>query len=135
MSSSIGLSPEIVDALRHLKERREINTVILRHTYTPGALALDSEGNLTHDELMRALPTDEARLVVHELAFATQEGARRHEHLLILWVPSGVSTTEEQSYADDYSSLKEFLTEVHIHLSVRRTEQLDYRQLVAQATG
>ncbi|WP_406179342.1 hypothetical protein [Streptomyces sp. NBC_01006] len=37
------------------------------------------EGDPTHDELVRAVPADEASLVVHESSFATPEGERRHE--------------------------------------------------------
>ncbi|MEU9305545.1 hypothetical protein [Streptomyces sp. NPDC048269] len=132
MRSSTDLSPEGVDALRHLRDRREVNTVILRCTGSPCGLVVELEGNLTHDELLQALPPDEARLVVHELYFATREGMRRHEPLLILWVPSG-GDWQEESYTAGYTDLKEFLTDVHVHLTARRTDQLDYRRLVALA--
>ncbi|MEU9237590.1 cofilin family protein [Streptomyces subrutilus] len=133
MSSPTNLSQEGVDALRHLRDRREVNTVILNHTDTPQALAVELEGNLTHDELLQALPSDEARLVVHELSFATREGTRRHETLLILWVPAGAVEQEEESYAVGYTALKELLADVHVHLTARRADQLDYRRLVALA--
>ncbi|OEJ35062.1 cofilin family protein [Streptomyces subrutilus] len=133
MSSPTNLSQEGVDALRHLRGRREVNTVILRHRDTPQALAVELEGNLTHDELLQALPSDEARLVVHELSFATREGMRRHETLLILWVPVGAAGREEESYTVGYTALKELLGDVHVHLTARRPDQLDYRRLVALA--
>ncbi len=107
--------------------------MILRYTDTPRALVVELEGNLTHDELLQALPPDAARLVVHELSFATREGMRRHETLLILWVPSGVAGQEEESYTVGYTTLKELLADVHVHLTARRADQLDYRRLVALA--
>ncbi|MGW6993339.1 hypothetical protein [Streptomyces sp. NPDC054946] len=72
----------MIEALRHMKESREINTV--RRTDTTGALVVYVEAEPTHEELLQALPVEEPRLVVHELSFATREGARRHEQLLIL---------------------------------------------------
>ncbi|MFJ3963220.1 hypothetical protein [Streptomyces sp. NPDC090036] len=134
--SPIGLTEGCRDALHHLRQTREINTVILRFADTPGALALalapELEGNLTHDELVSALPADQARLVVHELTFATPEGARRHELLLVLWMPADAEAQEE-IYTAGYTFLKEHLPDVHVHLTARRQDQLEYRRLVALA--
>ncbi|MFI5639456.1 hypothetical protein ACIA8H_18850 [Streptomyces goshikiensis] len=131
MSSPAGLTEEGLDALQRLKERREVNTVIFRRTESP-ALELELEGNLTHDELVQALPSDQARLIVHELAFASKEGTRRHAQLLILWVPTA-GGRQEESYRAGYTALKGFLAEVHVHLTARATDQLEYRRLVALA--
>ncbi|MFE1413432.1 cofilin family protein [Streptomyces sp. NPDC058746] len=132
MSSPIALSEGCRDALHHLKQTREINTVILRFAGTPGVLVPEVEANLTHDELIGALPADQARLAVHELAFATPEGARRHEHLLILWMPAGAGA-QEKAYTASYTALKEYLPDVRVHLTARRADQLEYRRLVALA--
>lgn len=90
MSSPIGLSEGCRGAI-HLREAREANTVILRFTETPGVLGVEVEGNLPHEELVAALPAEEVRLVVHELSFATPEGARRHERLLVFRMPADAS--------------------------------------------
>ncbi|MEV4940724.1 hypothetical protein [Streptomyces zaomyceticus] len=87
MSSSGGLSEGSRTAMRHLREKQEITTVILRYGDAAGGLVLEVEGNLTHEERVQALPADEPRLVVHELSFASPEGARRHAQLLIFWMP------------------------------------------------
>ncbi|OKK15996.1 hypothetical protein AMK16_24960 [Streptomyces sp. CB00455] len=130
MSSPIGLSEEGAGALQRLKDRREVNTVILRHADTPRVLAVELEGNLTHDELLEALPPDEPRLIVHELSFATREGMRRHERLLILWVPPAADGQEEP-YTLGFRDLKAFLTGVHVHHTAKAKEELAYRRLVA----
>ncbi len=132
MSRPIGLSEGALDAFHHLRETREINTVILGCAGTPAVLVPEVEGNLTHEELVQALPADEPRLVVHELSFATREGMRRNERLLIFWMPPGGSGQEE-TYTAGYTALKEYLTDVHVHLTVRRTDQLEYGRLVALA--
>ncbi|MGW6577480.1 cofilin family protein, partial [Streptomyces sp. NPDC054945] len=109
-----------------------INTVVLRRTDPGNALVLEVEANLTHEELLQALPLEEPRLVVHELSFASQDGARRHERLLILWQPTAAEGSgPEAGYAAAYSSLMEFLADVHVHLTAERTDQLAYRRLVA----
>ncbi len=130
VSSLVHLSEGAIEALRHMKETREINTVVLRRADVAGALVAEVEANLTHDELLQALPAEEPRLVVHELSFATREGARRHEQLLIFWQPAAASGQEE-GYTAGYTALKDFLTEAHVHLTAERTDQLEYRRLVA----
>ncbi|MFG2716308.1 cofilin family protein [Streptomyces goshikiensis] len=132
MTSPIGLTEGCRDALHHLRQAREINTVIFRIADAPGVLAPEMEGNLTHDELVSALPADQARLFVHELSFATPEGSRRHEMLLILWMPADAEAQEE-IYTAGYTFLKEYLPDVHVHLTARRQDQLEYRRLVALA--
>ncbi|MER7124430.1 hypothetical protein ACFQL8_37810 [Streptomyces goshikiensis] len=133
MSSPTGLTEEGIDALQRLKERREVNTVIFRRPDSPDPeLELELEGNLTHDELLQALPPDQARLIVHELAFASREGTRRHAQLLILWVPAG-GGDQEENYTAGYTALKGFLAEVHVHLTARRRDHLEYRRLAALA--
>ncbi|MCX4632997.1 hypothetical protein [Streptomyces sp. NBC_01443] len=94
---------------------------------------VEVESNLTHDELIQALPADEARLVAHELFFATPEGERRHEQLLVFWMPA-VAGGEEEAYTVAYTTLKDYLADVHVHLTARRTDQLEYRRLVALAS-
>ncbi|MFD6874627.1 MULTISPECIES: hypothetical protein [unclassified Streptomyces] len=126
-----SLSADGLQALRRLETTREVTTVILRLT-RPGGLVLEKEGNLTHDELLRALPPDEMRLVVHELAFATREGARRHQRMVILWAPPAAAA-QEQSYNETFAELKRFLTGAPVHLRAGRTDQLKYSELVALA--
>lgn len=132
VSSPPGLSEDSLAALHHLREKREINTVALRYADVPGVLVPEVEGNLTPDELVQALPADEPRLIVHELSFASPEGMRRNEQLLIFWMPPDAGE-QEQAYTAGYTALKEFLGDVHIHLTARRAHQLEYRRLVALA--
>lgn len=106
--------------------------MILRYGDVPGVLVPEVAGNLTHDELLQALPADEPRLVVHELSFASAEGTRRNEHLLIFWMPPDASGQEE-AYTAGYTALKEFPIDVQVHLTARRTGQLEYQRLVALA--
>ncbi|MFI8392876.1 hypothetical protein [Streptomyces sp. NPDC085540] len=128
----MSLSERSLAALYHLREKREINTVTLRYAEFPGVLVPEVEGNLTHDELVQALPADEPRLVVHELSFASPEGMRRNEQLLIFWMPPDAGEQEE-TYTAGYTALKEYLADVHVHFTARRADQLEYRGLVALA--
>lgn len=131
MSSPIALSDSSLAALHHLREKRELNTVILRYADGPGVLVPEVEGNLTHDELVQAMPADEPRLVIHDLSFASPEGMRKSAQLLIFWMPPDAGG--EETYAAAYAVLKEFLPDVHVHLTARRADQLAYRRLVALA--
>ncbi|MFC9817017.1 hypothetical protein ACFVJM_33715 [Streptomyces virginiae] len=92
----------------------------------------DVEANLTHEELVLALPADEPWLVLHELAFASPEGTRKHAQLLIFWMPPAAGEQEE-TYMAGFTALKEHLPDVRVHLTARRTGHLAYRRLVALA--
>lgn len=134
MSIPIGLSKGCLDALHHMKGTREINTVIFRLA-EPNVLVVEVESNLTHDELIQALPADEARLVAHELFFATPKGSAGTNSC---WSSGcrrmpAVAGGEEEAYTVAYTTLKDYLADVHVHLTARRTDQLEYRRLVALA--
>ncbi|MFC9585683.1 cofilin family protein [Streptomyces yangpuensis] len=132
MKGPIRLSEALLAALQHLRERREINTVTLRYSDAPAVLVPEAEANLTHEELVQALPVDEPRLVLHELAFASPEGTRKHAQLLIFWMPPAAGE-QEDAYTAGFTALKEHLPDVHVHLTARRANQLEYRRLVALA--
>ncbi|MFF4104428.1 hypothetical protein [Streptomyces sp. NPDC001903] len=132
MTGPTAFSESSLDALHRLRERREINTVSLRHADVPGVLVPDVEGNLTHEELVGALPADDPRLIVHELAFASPEGTRRNVQLLIFWMPPDAGEQEE-TYTAAYAALKELLADVHVHVTARQADHLEYRRLVALA--
>ncbi|MGW7026834.1 hypothetical protein ACWGFX_06515 [Streptomyces xanthophaeus] len=59
-------------------------------------------------------------------------GARRHGALQILWMPTEAEAQEETSTAG-YTLLKEYLLDVHVHLTARRQDQLECQRLVALA--
>ncbi|MEU6867698.1 cofilin family protein [Streptomyces sp. NPDC046876] len=133
MSSPSVFSEDSLQAFRHLSERRDVNTVILHRQGAAGSLAVEVEANLTHEELLEALPADEPRLVVHELAFATPDGTRRNEQLLIFWDPVG-AMGREQAYAAAFTALQTLLEASRVQLKVRQADELEYRKLAALAS-
>lgn len=91
MSRRTAVDDRCISALWELKGKREVNTVICRLSDALDTCVVERQGNLTHDELLSALPAHEPRLVVHDLAFATADGARRNRILLISWLPRGIT--------------------------------------------
>ncbi|MFJ4776699.1 cofilin family protein [Streptomyces sp. NPDC088762] len=131
MSSPIAVSDDCLHALHRLRERRDVNTVILRHDDAEDTLVLELEGNLTHDEVLQALPPDEPRLLAHELSFATSEGMRRNERLLIFWCPAAAGE-QGQPYSAGRAVLEELLEGTHLRLQASQREELEYGRLVGQ---
>ncbi|MFI6417265.1 hypothetical protein ACIBG6_07610 [Streptomyces sp. NPDC050842] len=130
MSIPVRVAESCLEACRHVKELRDVNTAVLE--LDSGALVPETEANWTQDELLQNLPTDQARLIVHELSFATPNGARRHERLLIGWLPPDASA-QELVYTAGYEALKEALPDVSVHVIARNEGQLAYPRLVALA--
>ncbi|MFD7202803.1 hypothetical protein [Streptomyces sp. NPDC059893] len=77
MTSAISVEDRCIEAFNELKKTsRHITTVLYRLNDSLDTLILDLAGNLTHDELLKALPSD-PRLVAYELHFADRDGSRR----------------------------------------------------------
>ncbi|WP_405914622.1 hypothetical protein [Streptomyces sp. NBC_00728] len=131
--SRIAVDDRCVRALWEVKGKRDVNTVICRLSDALDTCVVERRGNLTHEELLSALPAHEPRLVVHDLAFATADGARGNRILLISWLPRGVTPQREAANGHAHAALLERLD--GSPLSVRATElaDLDYRRLVSQA--
>ncbi|MEW2416913.1 hypothetical protein AB0953_24730 [Streptomyces sp. NPDC046866] len=145
MNSPCVFSEGSLQAFRRLAERRDVNTVILQRQGTAGGRAVEVEveveANLTHEELLEALPADEPRLVVHELAFATPDGTRHNEPLLIFWDPVSAmdqhqdqDQDQDQAYAAAFTALQTHLETSRVHLKVRQADELEYRKLAALAS-
>ncbi|MET9896545.1 hypothetical protein ABZZ47_41525 [Streptomyces sp. NPDC006465] len=133
MSIRMSVDDRCVSAFWELKGKREVNTVIYRLTDALDTCVVERQGNLTHDELLSALPAHEPRLVVHDLAFAMADGARQNRILLISWLPRGITPRHETANGRAHAALLESLG--GSPLSVRATDlaELDYRRLVSQA--
>ncbi|MCX4539374.1 hypothetical protein [Streptomyces sp. NBC_01565] len=131
MSSRITVSDDSLNAWHRLRERRDVNTVILRLDEASQTLVPELEGNLTHDELLQALPAAEPRLIAYELSFATSEGTRRNERLLIFWCPADAGKLEEP-YAAAHAALEELLEGAYVRLRASEPAEMEYGRLVDQ---
>ncbi|WP_328445984.1 hypothetical protein OG780_07665 [Streptomyces sp. NBC_00386] len=133
MSRRIAVDDRCISALWELKGKREVNTVICRLSDALDTCVVERQGNLTHDELLSALPAHEPRLVVHDLAFATADGARRNRILLISWLPRGITPQHEAANGDAHAALLERLDGSPLPVRATDLADLDYRRLVSQA--
>lgn len=129
VTSTIAVEDSCIDAFNKLKISRHVTTVLYRLNDGLNTLALDFEGNLTHDELLKALPSD-PRFVAHELCFADQDGSRREAIVLIHWSPQGTSPEQEAAYSACYSALKNHLDGVDISVEAASRSDLAYDRLV-----
>ncbi|MER7764320.1 hypothetical protein [Streptomyces sp. NPDC097619] len=129
-ATAVKLADTCPEAFRRVKEQREVNTVVLH--LDGGALEVVEEANWTPEELIAALPADQPRLLVHEVPYATHEGARRHAHLLIWWMPAPAGASEA-AYEQAFDVLKEQCSDMPVHVIARTPEHLAYPRLVALA--
>lgn len=117
-------------AFRHVKEQRDVNTAVL--ALRGDVLVVEAETNWTPEELVVNMPVDQARLIVHEVSFATRTGARRRAHLLIWWMPASAQG-QERAYQAAFETLKMQHTEAPVHVIARTPEHLAHPRLVALA--
>jgi cofilin len=121
-----------VGAFQELKSRRDINTVIFRLSDSLETVIPDFEGNLTHDELLKALPADEPRYVVHDLLFATADGTRQEKIVLISWCPAGTRVEERNAHSSGYSTLRTLLDGVQVSVQATHLSDMEYEALVSR---
>ncbi|MFF4902906.1 hypothetical protein [Streptomyces sp. NPDC001068] len=134
MSGDIPVDDSCISIFQELKSRRDINTVIYRLSDTLETVVPDFKGNLTHDELLKALPADEPRYVVHYLLFATADGTRHERVVLISWCPAGTKTEETIAHSSGYNTLRSLLDRVQVHLEATHLSDVEYEALVSRAS-
>ncbi|MET8413080.1 actin depolymerization factor/cofilin-like domain-containing protein [Streptomyces sp. NPDC005195] len=134
MSGNIVVDESCISVFQELKGRRDLNTVIYRMSDSLETVAFDFKGNLTHDELLKALPADEPRYVVHDLLFASADGARQEKIVLISWCPARTTTEEKIAHSSGYCLLQNFLDGVQVYVAATDLSELEYQALVSQAS-
>jgi cofilin len=122
-----------LDALDELRSKRTVNTLIYRLDDSLRTVVCAFEGNLTHDELLAALPPAEPRSVVHHLSFALADGARHTAVLLILWFPPGVEPSAAAAHEAAHRALGDLLEGTAVHVVAADAEELAYDVLVERA--
>ncbi|WP_152887862.1 hypothetical protein [Streptomyces adustus] len=134
MSINIAVDDSCISAFWKLKSKRDINTVICRLNDLLDRCVVEHEGNLTHDELMLALPADEPRLVIYDLPFAAGDGTRQNKILLISWLPQGAAPRHKAAYGHAHTALRDTLDGSQL-LPVQSTSapDLDYHRLASHA--
>ncbi|MER5405940.1 actin depolymerization factor/cofilin-like domain-containing protein [Streptomyces sp. NPDC002769] len=134
MSGHIPVDDSCISAFQELKGRRDINTVIYRLSDNLTTVVFDAKGNLTHDELLKALPVNEPRYVVHDLLFASADGARQEKTVLISWCPARATAEEKVAHSSGYSSLQNLLEGVQVYVPATDLSDVEYRALVSRAS-
>ncbi|MEV6401049.1 hypothetical protein AB0M39_40800 [Streptomyces sp. NPDC051907] len=132
MSSEIAVDESCVSAFQELKSKRAVNTVIYRLSSTLDAVVLESQGNLTHDELLQSLPADEPRIIVYDLAFATADGARMNEVVMISWLPEASGPEHEAAYVRASAALRDALDGIQVLVQATGLSALEHRKLVSR---
>ncbi|MFG2982275.1 actin-binding ADF family protein [Streptomyces sp. NPDC048258] len=134
MSSGISVEESCVAAFRELTGNRDVNTVIYRLSDDLASVVPEFEGNLTHDELLEALPAGEPRLVAYELAFAAADGARRNEIVLISWSPEGTAAEQRTVLASGCQALRDALDRINLCVQATGLADVQYDELVSRAS-
>ncbi|MFE6755566.1 cofilin family protein [Streptomyces sp. NPDC057684] len=132
VTSAISVEDRCIDAFNELKRSRHITTVLYRLNDSLDTLTLDFEGSLTHEELLKALPSD-PRFVAYELSFADRDGTRRGAIALISWCPKGTSPEQEAAHAAGYAALRNQLDGIDLFVEATSQSDLEYHQLLLTA--
>ncbi|WP_328886129.1 actin-binding ADF family protein [Streptomyces sp. NBC_00316] len=132
MSSGIPVEDSCIEAFHELKSKRHVNTVIYRLSDNLETVVLDFKGNLTHDELLKALPAAETRFVVYDLVFATADGSRKDKLVLISWCPEGAEVEQRTAHSTTRNTLRNLLDGVQVYVQTTDLSDLGYEELVSR---
>ncbi|MFF0066877.1 actin-binding ADF family protein [Streptomyces sp. NPDC005279] len=134
MSSGIPVDDSCISAFQELKSKRDINTVIYRLSNNLETVIPDFKGNLTHDELLEALPATEPRFVVYDLAFATADGTRENKIVMISWCPERTEVEQRIAHSSSYHTLRNLLDGVQVYVQATDRSDVEYDELVSRAS-
>ncbi|MCJ1675988.1 actin depolymerization factor/cofilin-like domain-containing protein [Streptomyces sp. APSN-46.1] len=122
-----------LSAFQELRSKREINTVIYRLNEPLDTVVVESEANLTHEEMLESLPANEPRFVAYALCFATADGARRSDLVMIFWIPDGALPAHKLAYSSAYGVLRDLFDGIQVDVRATTLSDLAYNELVSQA--
>ncbi|MEV6570288.1 actin depolymerization factor/cofilin-like domain-containing protein [Streptomyces sp. NPDC051577] len=132
MGSDIKVDESCIGAFWELKGKREINAVIYRLSDPLDVVVVECRSNLTHEELLEALPSYKPRLVLYHLPFATADGTRRSEVVLVTWLPEAAGPKDKAAYVRASTALLDALDGLHLQVQATTLADLDYHRLVAR---
>ncbi|MEU9084053.1 actin depolymerization factor/cofilin-like domain-containing protein [Streptomyces sp. NPDC048357] len=132
-SSGITVDDSCLSALQELKSKREINTVVYRLNESLATVVVESQGNLTHEEMLAALPADEPRFVVYDLHFAASDGARRSDLVMIFWIPDGALPAHKLAYSSADRVVQDLFDGIQVTVRATNLSHLAYNELASQA--
>jgi cofilin len=135
MTGAVSVEPGCLTAFEELRAKRTVNTVVCRLDADEQTVRCAFEGNLTHDELIAALPVDGPCSVVHHLAFARPDGTRKSAVLLISWCPTGVPEPVAAAHETAHGELMALFDGVDVHLRAACPADLAYAALVERAVA
>ncbi|MEJ8646387.1 actin depolymerization factor/cofilin-like domain-containing protein [Streptomyces sp. MS1.HAVA.3] len=132
-SPGITVDDSCLGALQELKSRREINTVVYRLDEPLTTVVVESKSNLTHEEMLEALPANEPRFVLYDLHFAAADGARRRDLVMIFWIPDGALPAHKLAYSSAHRVLRDVLDGIQVDVRATTLSALAYDELASQA--
>ncbi|MFE9929787.1 actin-binding ADF family protein [Streptomyces sp. NPDC005533] len=132
-SRGITVDDSCLSALQELKSKREINTLVYRLNESLETVVVESQGNLTHEELLASLPADEPRFVVYDLHYASADGARRSDLVMIFWIPDAAPPEHRLAYSSAERVLQDVLDGIQVTVRATDLSHLAYNELASQA--
>lgn len=134
MSSGIPVEDSCIKAFHVLKSKRNVNTVIYRLSDNLETVTTDFKGNLTHDELLEALPAAETRFVIYDLVFATADGTRKDKIVLISWCPEAAEIEQRVAHSTTRNALRDLLDGVQAYVQATDLSDVEYDELVSRTS-
>ncbi|MET8537932.1 actin depolymerization factor/cofilin-like domain-containing protein [Streptomyces sp. NPDC005065] len=134
MSSGIPVEDSCTKAFHELKSKRHVNTVIYRLSDNLETVIPDFKGNLTHGELLQALPATETRFVVYDLVFATADGTRKEKIVLISWCPEAAEIEQRIAHSTSRNTLRDLLDSVQVYVQATALSDVEYDELVSRTS-
>ncbi|MET8276624.1 actin depolymerization factor/cofilin-like domain-containing protein [Streptomyces sp. NPDC005096] len=134
MSGGIPVEDSCIKAFHVLKSKRNVNTVIYRLSDNLETVTTDFKGNLTHDELLEALPAAETRFVIYDLVFATADGTRKDKIVLISWCPEAAEIEQRVAHSTTRNTLRDLLDGVQAYVQATDLSDVEYDELVSRTS-
>ncbi|MET7636677.1 actin-binding ADF family protein [Streptomyces sp. NPDC001773] len=134
MSGGIPVEDSCIKAFHVLKSKRNVNTVIYRLSDNLETVTTDFKGNLTHDELLEALPAAETRFVIYDPVFATADGTRKDKIVLISWCPEAAEIEQRVAHSTTRNALRDLLDGVQAYVQATDLSDVEYDELVSRTS-
>lgn len=133
MSGGAAIEDSLFQAYQELK-RRKVNRVFNRLSDDLSTVVPESEGTLTHEELLERLPADAPRFVACDFAFTNGGGNKLSKVVLVSWSPDGAPVKEKMVHTSSYTTLRDRLDSVGARVQPADVSEVGYDDLVSRAS-
>ena len=96
-------------------------------------IVIESEGDKekTYEDFIAAIPTDQPRYAVVDVAYETDDGRPQEKIVFFLWAPDSCGVKDKMLYASSKDALRKKLNGIHREIQANDADEMEKDSVIA----